>query len=186
MLAYAEQFEPSIFERVRDAEPLSELRTFRKPTANRRKAWEAAKWPERLVPIGDALSSVNPTYGQGMTVAACEADALAGLLDARSADNAGLDGLASSYLTKAGEISGRAWSLSLNSDYVYDETEGERPPTFAMNRAMAATLRKLADDDLDFRTFRYRLVHMVADANALREGAMGIKFFTALQGSMAS
>lgn len=191
MLAYAEQFEPAIFERVRDAEPLSELRTFRKPAATRRKAWEASTWPERLIPIGDTLSSVNPTYGQGMTVAACEADALAGLLDARSGDGpaldeAGLDGLAAAYLAKAGEISGRAWSLSLNSDYVYEETEGERPPTFAMNRAMAATLRKLADDDLDFRTFRYQLVHMTADANALREGAMGIKFFTALQGSMAS
>ena len=186
MLAYAEQFEPAIYARVRDAEPVSELKTFRKPTATRRKAWEAAKWPERLLAIGDALSSVNPTYGQGMTVAACEADALATLLDTRAADGAGLNGLASAYLQLAGEISGRAWSLSINSDYVYDETEGERPAAYAMNRAVAATLRRLADEDLEFRALRYRLVHMLASADALREGAIGIKFFTALQGSMAS
>ena len=186
MLAYAEQFDPAVFERVRDAEPVSELRTFRKPTATRRKIWEAgAKWPERLLPIGDALSSVNPTYGQGMTVAACVAEALAEQLDKRIADGVGLDGLVGEYLAAAGEISGRAWSLSINSDYVYEETEGERPAAYAMNRAVAATLRKLADEDLEFRALRYRLVHMVDSANALREGPMGIKFFTALQGSMA-
>jgi 2-polyprenyl-6-methoxyphenol hydroxylase-like FAD-dependent oxidoreductase len=186
MLAYAEQFDPAVFERVRDAEPASELKTFRKPTATRRKIWESgAKWPERLLPIGDALSSVNPTYGQGMTVAACVAEALADQLDKRIADGAGLDGHAGEYLAAAGEISGRAWSLSINSDYVYEETEGERPAAYAMNRAVAATLRKLADEDLEFRTLRYRLVHMVDSANALREGPMGIKFFTALQGSMA-
>ena len=186
MLAYAEQFDPAVFERVRDAEPVSELRTFRKPTATRRKIWEAgAKWPERLLPIGDALSSVNPTYGQGMTVAACVAEALAEQLDKRIADGVELDGLVGEYLAAAGEISGRAWSLSINSDYVYEETEGERPAAYAMNRAVAATLRKLADEDLEFRALRYRLVHMVDSANALREGPMGIKFFTALQGSMA-
>jgi 2-polyprenyl-6-methoxyphenol hydroxylase-like FAD-dependent oxidoreductase len=186
MLAYAEQFDPAVFERVRDAEPASELKTFRKPTATRRKIWEAgSRWPERLLPIGDTLSSVNPTYGQGMTVAACVAEALADQLDKRIADGAGLDGLAGEYLAAAGEISGRAWSLSINSDYVYEETEGERPAAYAMNRAVAATLRKLADEDLEFRTLRYRLVHMVDSANALREGPMGIKFFTALQGSMA-
>lgn len=186
MIAYAEQFDPTIYERVRDAEPASDLKTFRKPTATRRKIWEAgAKWPERLLPIGDALSSVNPTYGQGMTVAACVAEALAEQLDKRITAGAGLDGLAREYLTAAGEISERAWSLSINSDYVYEETEGERPATYAMNRAVAATLRKLADEDLEFRALRYRLVHMVDSANALREGPMGIRFFTALQGSMA-
>ncbi len=76
--------DPVVYERIKDAELLSELKTFRKSTATRRKMWEAKKWPEHLLPIGDALSSVNPTYGQGMTVAACEADALAGMLDKRS------------------------------------------------------------------------------------------------------
>lgn len=186
MLAYAEQFDPEVYLRVKDAEPISELRTFRKPAAVRRKVWEASKWPERLLTIGDALSNVNPTYGQGMTVIACAADALAGLLNQRIADGGGVEGLAAAYHAQAGEISGRAWSLSINSDYVYDETEGERPATYAMNRAVAATLRRLADEDLEFRKLRYRLVHMLDTANALREGPMGIRFFTALQGSMAS
>ena len=174
-----------VSERLKDAVAVSEVKTFRKPTATRRKVWEAAKWPDNLLPFGDTLSSVNPTYGQGMTVAAVEAEALAGMLDARGASGAGLAGLAKEYLTAAADISGRAWSLSVNSDYVYPETEGERPATYAMNRALASTLRKLADEDLEFRVARYRLVHMVDPASALREGPLALRFFTALQGSMS-
>jgi 2-polyprenyl-6-methoxyphenol hydroxylase-like FAD-dependent oxidoreductase len=171
----------TVYDRIKDAELLSEVKTFRKPTATRRKIWEATKWPDNVLPFGDTLSSVNPTYGQGMTVAALEAEALAAMLDAR----ADLSGLVKQYLAAAAEISGRAWSLSVNSDYVYPETEGERPATYAMNRAMAATLRKLADEDLEFRVARYRMVHLVDSATALRDGPLAIRFFTALQGSMA-
>jgi len=181
--AYAKGLvEPHVYERIKDAEIVGDLRTFRKPSATRHRIWEATKWPQRLIPIGDAMSSVNPTYGQGMTVAACEADALETLL----ANATTLEELAKAYLAMAGEISGRAWSLSTNSDYVYPETEGERPANFAMSRALAATLRKLANEDMEFRRLRYRLVHMLDTADSLRTGPLAVRFFTALQGSMAS
>ena len=173
---------PDVYDRIRDAEVAGDLRTFRKPSATRHLIWQAAKWPDALIPIGDAMSSVNPTYGQGMTVAACEADALETILAKRS----DLNGIAAEYLPVAGEISGRAWSLSINSDYVYPQTEGERPANFAMSRAVAATLRKMADQHEDFRILRYKLLHMIENATALQQGEMGIRFFTALQGSMAS
>ncbi|MEY4785227.1 MAG: hypothetical protein RIR41_3162, partial [Pseudomonadota bacterium] len=38
----------------------------------------------------------------------------------------------------------------------------------------------------DFRILRYKLLHMIENATALQQGEMGIRFFTALQGSMAS
>jgi hypothetical protein len=131
------------------------------------------------------MSSVNPTYGQGMTVALCEADALSGMLGGRKESGAGLDGIAAEYLPVAGKVAQRAWGLSINSDYVYPETEGPRPETFPMVRAMAATLRKLSDTDLDFRVLRYRMVHMVDSETVLRDGPLAMRFFTALQGSMA-
>jgi len=173
---------PDVYDRIRDAEVVGDLRTFRKPSATRHLIWQASKWPAALIPIGDAMSSVNPTYGQGMTVAACEADALETILAQRN----DLNGVAAEYLPVAGEISGRAWSLSINSDYVYPQTEGERPANFAMSRAVAATLRKMADQHEDFRILRYKLLHMIENATALQQGEMGIRFFTALQGSMAS
>ena len=184
--AYAREMPDGVVhERIKDAELVSELKTFRKGTASRRKVWEAKTWPERLLAAGDALNSVNPTYGQGMTVAACAADALSGILSARIESGAGLEGLPAEYHAAAATFAGRAWSLSVNSDYVYADTEGERPANFAMSRAMAATLRRLADEHVDFRILRYRLLHMIEPDSALRDGPLAMRFFAALQGSMA-
>jgi 2-polyprenyl-6-methoxyphenol hydroxylase-like FAD-dependent oxidoreductase len=170
-----------IFKRIRDAEPSSDFRLFRKPFATRRRFDQAGVWPERLIPIGDAMSSVNPTYGQGMSVAAMQAGELARQLGARD----GLDGLVKAFIPPAFEISQRAWSMAINSDYVYPETEGERPPNFQMSRTMAGVLRKLAQDDVEFRVLRLRLGQMLETDASLKEGPLAIKFLQALQGSMA-
>lgn len=172
---------PDIYDRIRNAELKSDLRTFRKTFVTRRRFDKSTSWPSRLIPIGDAFSSVNPTYGQGMSVAALQADMLSNLL----AKHSDLDTLAAAYLPSAFEISDRAWGLAINSDYVYDETEGERPHNFAVSRAIAGVLRKLCDTDPEFVVFRYRLGHMLETNDALRSGALAIKFFTALQGAMA-
>lgn len=172
---------PGIHERLSAAEPVAPLRTYRKAFATRRRFDRAAKWPARLIPIGDAMSSINPTYGQGMSVAALQAD----VLERRLAADPNLDALAAAYLPEAFAISDRAWSLAINSDYAYPETESPRPENFAMSRNIAAVLRKLCQTEPDFAIFRYRLAHMMEDASALRDGPLTIRFLTALQGSMA-
>ena len=169
-----------IYNRIKDAEPTSDFRLFRKTFATRRRFDQAGNWPQRLIPIGDAMSSVNPTYGQGMSVAAMQAGELAKQLGAHDS----LDGLAKAFLAPAFEISQRAWGLAINSDYVYPETEGERPPNFQVSRTIAEVLRRLAQDDVEFRLFRLRLGQMVETDAPLREGPLAMKFFAALQGSM--
>jgi 2-polyprenyl-6-methoxyphenol hydroxylase-like FAD-dependent oxidoreductase len=184
--AYAEKYPTSdIFERIRGAKPTADLKLYRKSTATRRRFDQAPSWPERLVPIGDAFSSVNPTYGQGMSVAALQAEELSKQLAMRAGDDVGLDGLVGDYLPAAFEISNRAWSLAINSDYVYPETEGPRPADFEMTRTMAVVLRRLAQDDEEFRIFRWRFGQMLETGAALRDGPLAMRFLTALQGSMA-
>ncbi len=170
-----------IYNRIKDAEPTSDLRVFRKTFATRRRFDQSHKWPQRLIPVGDAMSSVNPTYGQGMSVAAMQAAELARQLTAR--DN--LDGLDKAFLPAAFAISERAWGLAINSDYVYPETEGPRPANFEVSRTMAGVLRKLAQDDMDFRLFRLRFGQLLETDQALREGPLAMRFFAALQGSMS-
>ena len=61
---------------IRTAEPLDAPATFRFPASTRRH-YERIQLPENLWVVGDSLASFNPVYGQGMSVAALEAVALA-------------------------------------------------------------------------------------------------------------
>ena len=62
--------------RIRAAEPIDIPIAFRFPASTRRH-YERIRLPGNLVVLGDSLCSLNPVYGQGMTVAALEALALA-------------------------------------------------------------------------------------------------------------
>lgn len=66
-------------ELIRAAEPIDAPIAFRFPASTRR-YYERIQLPGNLVVLGDSLCSLNPIYGQGMTVAGLEALALARLL----------------------------------------------------------------------------------------------------------
>lgn len=68
--------DPAIIDLVDCLEPVSDVAVHRQ-TANRRHDWgRHHSWPTGLLVVGDALCSFNPIYGQGITVAALQAEAL--------------------------------------------------------------------------------------------------------------
>ncbi|MFI6996137.1 FAD-dependent oxidoreductase [Nocardia sp. NPDC050175] len=75
-----ELIDPGLAEALRDAEPLTAPRGFRIPVCVRRHYERMERWPAGLLALGDALSTVDPIYGQGMTVAAIQAESIAACL----------------------------------------------------------------------------------------------------------
>src|SRR6185437_5918621 len=71
-----------IYETVKGSVPLGDAVTFHVPASVRRRYDKLSRFPDGFLVIGDGVCAFNPVYGQGMTVAAMEAVALAEHLDA--------------------------------------------------------------------------------------------------------
>ncbi len=153
MASYTSQLRSSVIgDALQGAEWLGPVRTTRS-TTNRRRYYERASLPAGLVVMGDALCAFNPIYGQGMTVAAMEAEALADLLGRMPPDDPRLAPRANRGFGKVAEF---PWVAATGSDLRVPGTRGEPPPGLAlaqgyMDRLFAAAL---TDEEVNRRTTR--------------------------------
>lgn len=112
---------PDIYDALQDAEPLHTPVAYRFPVSLRRRYERLPRFPRGLLVMGDAVCSLNPSYAQGMTVAALETRTLRRHL--RS-------GRAPQPLAFQRDIArdavDRVWNLMTGSDRAYPGVEGER------------------------------------------------------------
>jgi 2-polyprenyl-6-methoxyphenol hydroxylase-like FAD-dependent oxidoreductase len=111
---------PEIYDLIRTAEPITELTQYRFTHSQRRHYEKLSRFPDGLLVMGDALCSFNPIYGQGMTIAALEAQALHTCL----AD--GPSRLAPRFFRAAAKLIDNAWEIAAGSDLKMPQVEGER------------------------------------------------------------
>lgn len=120
---------PEVYEAIAAAEPLSEPSVHRFPASRWRHYERLRDFPDGLLVFGDAICSFNPVYGQGMTVAALEADALRRCL--RDGD----ENLARRFFRAAAGAIGPVWLLNAVADLAIPAVEGRRTlATRVLNR----------------------------------------------------
>jgi flavin-dependent dehydrogenase len=125
MLDYARTFQSSVIADVMTAsEPLGGPVTHRFPTNQRRHVETLRRFPIGWVMLGDAVCSYNPIYGQGMTSAALQADALGRALDGAGTVNRSF---ARAYFRAAARTVITPWSIAVGGDFAYEHTTGKKP-----------------------------------------------------------
>ena len=138
---------PKLYDLIRGAQRVSDITSFRYPTAVRRHYERLLNFPDGFLVLGDAIASFNPIYGQGMSVAALQVQALQQILAERAAEAHGLAGLAPSFFPVAAGIADNAWILAADQDLVFPQTQGERPPDLKQRLAYFAAVVSLTADD---------------------------------------
>ena len=116
---------PTVYNAIKQAKLLTEISPNSLHQSRCRHFAKVTDFPRGLLPIGDAICRFNPIYGQGMSVAARQANLLFDLLDRSNTDL--LSTLASDFLTKAEDLVADPWAMSAVPDFVYPETTGVRP-----------------------------------------------------------
>jgi 2-polyprenyl-6-methoxyphenol hydroxylase-like FAD-dependent oxidoreductase len=112
---------PWVHELVTSARPLTAIASYRFP-ANQRRLYERMKrFPSGYLVVGDAVCSFNPIYGQGMSVAAMEAQ----LLDA--ALSGPMVSLAERFYAQARRVIDIPWLIATGEDLRFPQVEGHRP-----------------------------------------------------------
>lgn len=114
---------PILSDAIAHATPLSSPAGHRN-TENRLRLYDrAARAPEGFVALGDAACAFNPVYGQGMTIAAMEAEALeAALATWRGAPR----GFARDVRRRVAAIAALPWGLATGEDCRYRNVTGAK------------------------------------------------------------
>ncbi len=155
---------PVIHEILAQAEPVSDFKTYKIPFGVWYRYDQMPDFPRGLLPLGEALASFNPMYGQGMSLAAGQA------LSLREAIREGFDGnLAARYFGGCNVLNGVAWSVMETRDFAYDCTSGERPPDLEDRWRAALVIRRLAEVDPEVHALSVRVTHLLESPSVLAE-----------------
>jgi 2-polyprenyl-6-methoxyphenol hydroxylase-like FAD-dependent oxidoreductase len=141
--------QPDLYEAIKDAEPVTPIEVY-KYSANRWRHYERmGRLPEGFIIMGDATCSFNPVYGQGMSVAAIEAQTLDRCLREQEmfAGNNGVAGFTQRFQQAIARDIKTPWLLSTGEDLRYPGAEGKRSlHTRLLNRYMRRVIELTASD----------------------------------------
>jgi 2-polyprenyl-6-methoxyphenol hydroxylase-like FAD-dependent oxidoreductase len=146
---------PDIAEIIRSADPLSEPVLSRYPESVRRHYEQLDRFPEAYLVIADAFCSFNPSYGQGMTVAALEAQLLGRLLQE------GGDELWLRFFTAAATLLDNPWGIVVSGDLRFPYVKGERTAEMLEMGEYLQRYRQAAEDDAVLATALLRVINML-------------------------
>ena len=130
---------PVVAQLIERCERVSEVETYRFPSSQRRHYEKVDRLLPGLATLGDASSSFDPIYGQGMTASALQAAALS-----EAVARLGLHApdLPRRFHRKAARIIEAPWRIAVGGDFNHPATVGRRPlGTRALNGYMDRLIR---------------------------------------------
>jgi 2-polyprenyl-6-methoxyphenol hydroxylase-like FAD-dependent oxidoreductase len=160
---------PTTYNAIQHAKRLGEIARFRFPESVFRHYESLENFPRGVLPIGDAICRFNPVYGQGMSVAAQEAQALGRLLTALARERDPLVGMPPQYFAEVARLVDTPWAAAAVPDFVHPDTRGERPADFEQTLKFGAALGKLAARDPAVHRLTAEVQHLLKPRSVYRD-----------------
>lgn len=110
---------------LRVGEPVGELKIHRYPTSKWRRYDKLDRFPNGIFPFGDAVVSLNPTFGQGVTMSAIQAGNLRAVLG--SDDKSDANNFVSRLARATAKTTFPVWTMNAVADHAVHSAQGDRP-----------------------------------------------------------
>ncbi|MFH9677566.1 NAD(P)/FAD-dependent oxidoreductase [Streptomyces sp. NPDC017405] len=107
-----------------------DIETFHFQESRRRSFTRLTRFPGGLIAVGDAVASVNPVYGQGLTLATLAASSLSAHLRTGASPQAPAWG----YFRRMDAFVDAAWRVSTAADLAQPHVTGPYPPGYRLIR----------------------------------------------------
>ena len=141
---------PNIYEIASTCEPLGDFIQYKYPVSIKRNYEKMDRFPLGVLVLGDAASSFNPVYGQGISSACLQAVELDKIID----QNIDEYKLAKTYFKRTLKIKNKLWQMSTGEDFRFPETTGTRPFGIRMiNKYVSWVHKATISDEVVCRTF---------------------------------
>jgi 2-polyprenyl-6-methoxyphenol hydroxylase-like FAD-dependent oxidoreductase len=157
---------PDIHDLVRTAEPVSGFMTYKFASSLRRHYEALDRLPRGFLVLGDALCSFNPVYGQGMTLAALEAEALECVLEEETSRRDWTN-LPRAFYQRSARPIDAAWSLAAGEDFRHPGVAGRRPSGYAAMSWYVGRVHEAVTADPEVQRVFYGVMDMTSSPAAL-------------------
>jgi 2-polyprenyl-6-methoxyphenol hydroxylase-like FAD-dependent oxidoreductase len=170
-MAYANSTgEPVFSELLAQADAVSPPASYRFEQSVRRRFEQLERFPEGLLPIGDAVCHYNPFYGQGMSAACRQVMALRSILEQRAAAGEGLDGLWRAFFPEAYQATRAPWLFAALADFRDRRCTGDFPAEEGeLIELLAYVVSQVAAGDLEALSTVMAVQALVAPLESLRQ-----------------
>jgi 2-polyprenyl-6-methoxyphenol hydroxylase-like FAD-dependent oxidoreductase len=132
---------PDVYDAIVDADPPDKLVGFSFPASVRRRYERMRRFPDGLHVMGDSICSLNPIYGQGMSVAAIEALVL------REHFKRGHKPRPRRVLRDFAKAIDAPWEMAAGADLAFPGVDGRRTAKARMANAYIPRLHAAAAHD---------------------------------------
>jgi 2-polyprenyl-6-methoxyphenol hydroxylase-like FAD-dependent oxidoreductase len=167
LLTTAEQMiPPAIMAGLRDAAPIGDIAIFRDTAAVWRRYDRMPHFPAGVVVIGDALCSLNPLYGQGMTTAAVQALTLHDCLRDGDTD------LPRRFFTAAAGHIGPVWAMNAANDQPPSAAGTPGPLRRRIGRWTTSAALQAATSDITVTERLFRVANLIDPPTRLQDPAL--------------
>jgi 2-polyprenyl-6-methoxyphenol hydroxylase-like FAD-dependent oxidoreductase len=164
---------PDIYETLIGATPVSDVMKYSYPQQVRQRYDQVKRFPDGLLVIGDALCSLDPVFGQGMTVACKEARALDQILAAQP-DDATPRQLRQQFFRACQKIIAVPWLITQAEALRFPATPGRRTPVIRALQWYTQHVFDLSSHSGEVYSAFLGVMHLMSGPQALfRPGVLG-------------